>query len=192
MKPVISLRRMLVAVALAGTITLGACSSAHKGGAPQALHAPIDAYVGTYTGPSGQTVTVRRAGDGFVLDITRDGTTRSYDGYVLDVDGVPVWEITLAEPDSDADSRGRPFVPTYMYGRTERRGNEVDFRRLRTEWLAQQAKGMSDAAFAMTPQIAEGSGAIVVRHPAAVESILRKAVHDPLAFGEVEVFKKTP
>lgn len=177
---------------LACLLAAPACTSTHRGGAPQALHAPSDAYVGTYTGPSGQTVTVRRAGNGFVLDITRDGTTRSYDGYVLDVDGVPVWEITLAEPDSDADGRGRPFVPTYMYGRTDRHGDEVEFRRLRAEWLAQQARGMSDAAFAMTPQIAEGSGAIVVRHPAAVESILRKAVHDPSAFGEVEVFKKTP
>lgn len=177
--------------ATAGASTWAGCTDTSRhGGAPQALHAASDRYVGTYTGPSGQTVTVRRGGDGFVLDITRDGQTRSYDGYVLDVDGVSVWEITLADPSASKDSQGRPVVPTYMYGRTERRGDDVVFRRLRAEWLQQQAKGVPDSAFGMTPQIAEGSGAIVVRHPAAVESILRKAVHDPAAFGDVEVFKR--
>lgn len=167
-----------------------ACTSHSHGGAPQALHASSDQYVGTYSGASGQTVTVRQHGDGFVLETDRGGQTRSYDGYVLNIDGVSVWEITMADPAAATDSEGRPVVPTYMYGRTERKGDEVTFRRLRTEWLEQQAKGMSDAAFGRTPQIAEGSGAIVVRHPAAVESMLRKAVHDPAAFGDAETFRK--
>ncbi len=180
----------MFAVVAGVSMWTGCAGTVRHGGAPRALHAASDAYVGTYTGPSGQTVSVSRNGDGFTLNVTRDGQTRPYDGYVLNIDGVSVWEITLANPTSDTDSEGRPVVPTFMYGRTERRGDDVVFRRLRAEWLQQQAKGVPDSAFGMTPQIAEGSGAIVVRHPAAVESILRKAVHDPAAFGDAEVFAK--
>jgi hypothetical protein len=154
------------------------------------LHATPASFVGHYTGPQGQFVDIRPHGGGMDLEISRNGETHLYDAYVLNLDGVSVWEITMAEPDAAKDPQGRAQLPAYMYGRVEQSSDGLVIRRLRTEWLEQQAKSMPDTAFGRTPQIAEGSGAIVVRHPAAMESLLRKAVHDPAAFGEPETFKR--
>ena len=182
-------QRFLMTASLIGVALVTGCSSGSKhGGTPAALHSDASKYVGHYSGPRGQPVRVKKSGTGFDLDMTSDGKSKTYDAYVLNLDGVDVWEIALAEPDAAQDSQGRPQTRTYLYGRTERSERTVTFRRLRTEWLEQQASAMPDAAFGRTPQVAEGSGAIVVKHPAAMEQLLRKAIHDPAAFGEAEIF----
>lgn len=180
-----TLRRLLFVLPLA----LAACAGP-RGGVDSSTHTTDSAYVGSWKSASETVIAISSGRDqSFRIWVTDPHESTERAGYLLDIDGKQVAEISVYDPAAD-NAHSKESLPVYHYALVSVSGNTMTHAPLRPEWLKSAVQGKSGAVYGSTSQIIGGSGSVVVKDAAMMKALLVKAVHDKDAFGPTDTLQR--
>lgn len=183
------LTSLTATLALAGALSLAGCQTA---AAPRGL--PDDAQIedsyfyGTWKSADGKKdLEVKPGGaKSFKLSITDAAGTRSYLGHLVRVDQQPFAELNMYKPTSATSNK----VPVFLYEHVKIEPTQFTIRPLKASWMEHAVKSIDGAAYVSVRVGNNTEGGVVMKDPASMRTLLRKALTEPGSFEDGEVFKK--
>lgn len=177
-----------VLCALAAAIVIGGCASGPSGGLPASTRVVQPSIYGRWSASDRSVVTITEGGcDSMVIESTSGSEKRTMTGYVVEIDGQRVTEVCVYRPDAAAKEKNA--APVFDYGQIAIKGDTLTYRPLRVEWL-KDAAGTSGGVYVDASRAEKGAGGAVVKDAVAMQDLIRRALHDPRAFGDPMVFTR--
>lgn len=183
------LRNIVLGVSIAaGVCGLGGCQSNVPGGLPDTAQIEDSYFYGSWVSADGKKNLEVKPGPykSFKLAVSDATGTREYTGHLVRVDQSPFAELCMYTP-REKDSK---MVPVYLYEHVKIEPNQFTTRAMRTAWMSEAVKQIEGAKYVPVPQGATAGGGVVVRDPAMMQTLLRRALNEPGSFEAEEVYKR--
>lgn len=169
--------RTVIACAAAGV--LAGCASGPASGLPEGSRIVYDRLFGEWRSPDAAAFRVEPGPeDSVIVTVADEPRPTRYVGWHVEVPGGRLLELSLDGSKS----------PSFYYSHVRVRGDELSTRSLQEQWL--RANAVRGAVAVGDPQIDGAEGGALVRDRAAMEDLLRRALTDPGAFTEPEVYTR--